>query len=194
LAPEPLQRASIDYADALRSLRAAQQEMREATAAVKAAVASDEANTLEAAREGKASPVPKAAKARDQAERAAAEATALARVAQEAFGRFLDQLVAQREEFDRAAEDAVEETRRRVGPVVEEIEADLLRLYGLRSLRQELAEPGYLVARLPQFRPRQPSRLGEPLQGALKSIKDMLDEERIEAERIERFTERANVA
>jgi hypothetical protein len=192
LAPARVQETSLAYAHARDAFRAKRAEPSAARDAIKAAAARDDRAVLDAARAGRATPAPKeAGKAREQADRLLRETDAARSLAEEKLAVFVDALAQSRAEIDEAAERAVEAIRRSLAPLVDELEANVLRLYGLRS---ELGREGGLSGRLPVFDPRTPRKLGNPLQGAFDGLRNCLNAEVIEAERQEFLTERARLA
>ena len=135
----------------------------------------DHDRAVVAARGAKATPIPTATrKAREAAERAAQTVAAVEQVAGERMPAMLAAVSEHRLELDAVATETLEGIRGRLLPNLDELEADLLRLEGMRSLRRELADPRNVTARRPVFDPRQPRRVGDPVRGALGAMRAAL--------------------
>lgn len=175
LSPGPVQEASMAYARELDRLREARGEAKAAADAVRTAEAEDQAAAVEAARNGKSAPATTAIEqARERAATAANTAQAVAVVARERLAHMLAEVDEHREQMDATAEQAIGEIRDRLLPTVDDLEASVVRLAGLRSLRRELSDPRNVTAGRPVFEPREPRHPGAALRQALDALRDEL--------------------
>ena len=173
IAPEPITRASDEYAEALDRLREAHRAVGAAEDALKQAAETDRANATAAVEAAK--PVPPATEpsARVELETCRRAVPPNEHLAQVALAGYRGALLEHLDDFQAALADALALVGQDVAQTVDDLDALLRRAQMLKHTQREVGNGDYVAGRQPSLRLREPPK-GWPAPPVLDELREAL--------------------